>query len=161
MNFLLKLGRITFLLVLVLVTIFAAGELMGRHFGDRIYLRNASPCTIVMMSEHQGIEANPGESVLIKAGFIDRTPTMLITRVGGIWQGGLHFSIDNFSVRDQPDRAIPPDWIENTLRGRKLTYVLDKDGQISVISPNTKATMQFNGTAVRLGATSGASLCPA
>jgi hypothetical protein len=130
MQTLIRIARIVALLLLVLAIPYAVASIGGRYGGNRIYLTNNTKCRVVLMEQHDGTAALPGETILVKPGFLDRTPTMLIGFDTGILIGGLHFSEDRLQVRGLDDIAVPASWREKTTFGTKLTYELNARGQL-------------------------------
>ena len=104
--------------------------------GHRVYLLNSTRCDVGVLEEHDGVTAIPGETVLVKPGLFDRTPTKIITAGPGILFGGLHFnSAGKLEVRGQSDIQVPDSWFEKTCFGTKLTYELTADGTLIVRNP--------------------------
>lgn len=161
MTFFMRAARMSVLLALVLALGYASIEVAGRYLGDRVYLKNSSACTIHLMSEHDGQKAEPSETVLVKPGFVDRTPSMLVVHAKGIWVGGLHFSADRFSVRGEAEREVPAEWMQGTMFGRRLVFDLNPDGQLAVIAPNPEGRSQPRGFPVKLNDGKGVQLCAA
>lgn len=153
--------RISVLLALILALGYACIEVAGRYLGDRVYLKNSSACTIHLMSQHNGQKVEPGETVLVKPGFVDRTPSMLVVHAKGIWIGGLHFSADKFSVRGEADREVPAEWVQGTIFGRRLVFDLNPKGQLAVIPPNPEGLSQPRGFPVNFRDAKGVQLCAA
>jgi len=131
-----RIARVVVLLVVVVGILIAAESAAGRFVGHRVYLRNSTICEVVVMQEHDGIMAKPGETVLVKSGLIDRTPTMMITANWDIWFGGLHFSADRLQVRGNSDVIFPSLWLKSSLIGTTLTFDLTRQGQLVVLPPN-------------------------
>ena len=132
-----RLWRIGLLLVLVISVPIAGGEVAGHFVGHRVYLLNSTKCDVAVMEQHDGVTAKPGETVLVKPGLVDRTPTKLIAAGPGIWLGGLHFdSAGKLEVRGQDDIKVPDAWFEQTQFGTKLTYELTVDGALIVREPS-------------------------
>ena len=115
-----RIGRIAALLIAAVGLPLAAATVAGRVAGDRIYLLNRTACVVTVMSEHEGVAIQPGDVGLIKPGFIDRTPTMLIVSGPGAWVEGLHFSLHRIEARGRPEVAIPPTAYESTSFGSTL-----------------------------------------
>ena len=130
-----RIARIAGLLIFVILVPLSVASVGSLYMGDRVYLLNNTRCRIVVMEEHDGHEANPGEEVLIKRGFVERTPTMMILAGSAVWFGGLHFAVNTLQVRDKSDIAIPPFFLGSSMLGRTLTYELTMDGQLLVKSP--------------------------
>ena len=135
-------ARIVALLILVIVVPLSVASVGSRYMGDRVYLLNSTRCRVVVMEQHDGHGANPGEEVLVKRGFVARTPTMMIASGSAIWLGGLHFSIDKLQVRDMADIAIPSSWLGSSIRGRTLAYELTAEGQLLVKAPPARPSVQ-------------------
>ena len=122
------------LLGLVAVVSTAAGHLAG----DRVYLFNGSKCALAVMSQHEGVKVLPGETVLVKEGLMDSTPTMVISPSKGIWFGGVHFrSAGKLSVRGIAEVTVPPSLQSRTLLGTEVTYEITPTAQIVVHPPGT------------------------
>jgi len=134
-------ARVVALLLLMVVVPLSVTSVASRFLGDRVYLLNSTPCRVVAVEQHNGHEANPGETVLIKSGFADRTPTMMVFSGSAFWFGGLHFTMDTLQVRDQANIAIPPSWLSSSILGRELTYELTADGQLLVKGPTMQPSM--------------------
>ena len=115
---------------MVIIVPLSVASVGSRYMGDRVYLLNNTSCRVVVMEEHDGHAANPGEEVLIKPGFVDRIPTMMIVTDSAVWFGGLRFTVSTLHVRDQADIQIPPLFAWDFDRGRTLTYELTTDGQL-------------------------------
>ena len=131
-----RLLRIGCLLALVIFFLIAGAEVAGHFVGHRVYLLNSTRCDVAVMEEHEGVTAKPSETVLVKPGLIDRTPTKVITAGPGILLGGLHFgSAGKLEVRGQSDIKVPASWFEETPFGTKLTYELTADGTLMVRIP--------------------------
>jgi hypothetical protein len=111
----------------------AGATVAGRIAGDRIYLLNSTACVVAVMSQHDGVAIRPGEVGLIKPGFVDRTPTMLIAS-RGIWLGGLHFSFDRIEVRDRAEVAIPLSARETASLGAAINLEVT-EGELRVAIP--------------------------
>lgn len=153
-------ARVVALLLLVIVIPLSVTSVAGRFMGDRVYLLNSTPCRVVVMEQHDGHEANPGETVLIKSGFVDRTPTMMVFSGSAFWFGGLHFTTDTLQVRDQADIAIPPSWLSSSIMGKELTYELTADGQLLVKGPTMQPSMpQPKGLPLKARATPDSKQC--
>jgi len=136
-----RLARIITLLILVIIVPLSVASVGSRYMGDRVYLLNNTSCRVVVMEEHDGHAANPGEEVLIKPGFVDRTPTMMIVTDSAVWFGGLRFAVSTLQVRDQADIQIPPSLLGTLIGGRTLTYELTTDGQLLVKGPPMHSSM--------------------
>ena len=153
-------ARVVALLILVIVLPLAVTSVASRFTGDRVYLVNSTPCRVVVMEQHDGHEANPGETVLIKSGFLDRTPTMMVFSGSAFLFGGLHFTMNTLQVRDQADIAIPPSWLSSSITGKELTYELTADGQLLVKGPTTQSSMpQPKGLPLKTRATPDSTQC--
>ena len=135
MRIIARVTRALALLALVILIPIAGAELGARFMGSRIYLLNSTNCRVVVMEQHDGYGADPGERVLVKAGFVDRTPTMLIVAGSSIWFGGLHFSLDKLQVRDHDDVLIRAEMLEHSILGSSLTYELTDRGMLAVKQP--------------------------
>ncbi len=136
MQTLIRIARIVALLLLVVAIPYGAASIGGRFGGNRIYLTNNTKCHVVLMEQHDGTAALPGETILVKPGFLDRTPMMLIAFDSGILLGGLHFSEDRLQVRDFNDIVVPASWLEQTTFGTKLIYELNARGQLLLRAGN-------------------------
>jgi hypothetical protein len=90
------------------------------------------------MEQHDGETVNPGETVLLKAGFVSRTPTKLIVSGSAVWLGGLHFSAGLLEVRGMPDVVVPSNWRDESPMGSALTYELTARG-LQLRAPPGKA----------------------
>ena len=156
-----RIARILTLLFLALLLGYICVDAVGRYSGDRVYLKNSSICTIHLISEHDGQKAEPGETILLKSGFVERTPTMLIAHAKGIWVGGLHFSADKFSVRGEADRDVPAQWMQKSFFGRRLGFDLKKNGQLDIAGPNDKGATQPQGFPFKLPLGDGEQPCAA
>lgn len=160
MRVVIRIARIVALLILVVVVPLSVASVGSRYTGDRVYLLNSTRCRIVVMEQHDGHGANPGAEVLIKHGFVDRTPTMMIVSGSAIWLGGLHFSIDKLQVRDVADIAIPSSWLGSSITGRTLTYELTADGQLLVKAPPAyPASQQPQGLPLKVRQTADSNEC--
>ena len=132
--------RVIVLLVGLGVLLIAAPTVAGRFIGNRIYLLNSTSCPLALMSEHEGLVAQPGQTVLAKNGLIDRTPTMMIAVNNDIWFGGLHFSSKKLEIRDHEDVLVPASWVRVVLGGTTLTYeVTDAGLQLETERQSPKA----------------------
>lgn len=120
--------RVLSLLLIALAVPLVVASVASRVAGDRIYLLNATNCNVSVIEQHDGKTAAPGELILVKAGFVDRTPTLLITSNSVIWYGGLHFSTDIFQNRGEPDVPISSAWRVSSMFGTKQIYELRADG---------------------------------
>ena len=138
MHALSRLTRILATLLMVVVVMAAVAFMRGQVAGNRIFLLNSTNCRIEVMEEHDGSVAQPGETVLVKPGFIKRTPTMLIASGSHSWFGGLHFAEDKLQVHGRDDIIIPLSWRETSLFGTRLTYELTAQGQLVVYSAGNK-----------------------
>lgn len=145
-----RIARILTQLFLALLLGYICIDAVGRYSGDRVYLKNSSICTIHLISEHDGQKAEPGKTILLKPGFVDKTPTMLISHAKGIWVGDLHFSAGKFSVRGEADREIPAEWMQKSFFGRRLVFDLKKNGQLDIAGPSEKEGTQPQGFPFKL-----------
>jgi len=130
-----RIARIAALLVAVVGLPLAAANVAGRVAGDRIYLLNRTACVVTVMSQHEGVAIKPGEAGLIKSGFVERTPTVLIASGPGIWVGGLHFSLHRIEVRGRPDVAIPRAAYESSRLGAALKLEVT-ESELRLAIPN-------------------------
>ena len=135
MRIITRVTRVLALLALVIVIPIACVTVAARFMGSRIYLLNSTSCRVVVMEEHDGHGADPGDRVLVKTGFVDRTPTMFILAGASFLYGGLHFSIDKLQVRDHDDVLIPAAMLERSVLGSSLTYELTDRGMLVVKQP--------------------------
>ena len=128
-----RIARIVALLGLLFIATLAVSTVAGRLTGDRVYLINKSRCALAVMDEHDGVTVGIDETVLVKSGLFDRTPTMVIAPSQGMWFGGVHFSSGGkISVRGYHDLTVPPSWIRQTLLGTEITYEITSTAQIVV-----------------------------
>lgn len=98
--------------------------------GERVYLLNKSLCQVSVMDQHNGSLVPSGETTLVKPGFLDRTPTMLIAVNGDILFGGLHFASGKLEIRGRSDIIIPKEWLETSFLDSSLTYELTAKGEL-------------------------------
>ena len=113
---------------------------VGRFSGHRVYLLNSTNCRIWVMTQHDGHVVKSGETALVKSGFVERTPTVLIGSGDQTWFGGLHFTESKLQIRGQDDISIPVSWRASSLFGSTLTYELTGVGQL-VIQPPQQAQL--------------------
>jgi hypothetical protein len=114
---------------------------LARYTGGRVYVLNGTSCRIVVIEEHDGYAADPGEMILVKPSLIDRSPTMMIRAGSSIWFGGLHFSLARLEVRERQDVLIPPSLLRSTRFGSSLTYQLTDRGQLVIANPTGEAAI--------------------
>jgi hypothetical protein len=127
MKLLVRTVRVVALLVAVVGVPLAVASVAGQVSGDRVYLLNSTNCVVAAMSQHEGVTVKPGESALLKPGFLARTPTMILASGPGIWIGGLHFSIDRVEVRHRADVEVPEAWRTSSFLGTTITLELFQD----------------------------------
>jgi hypothetical protein len=130
-----KFARVIVLLIAVVAVPIALASIAGRVVGERVYLLNSSLCRVAVMDQHNGSSIHPGETALVKHGFLDRTPNILIVAEGDIWFGGLHFGSSKLEIRGQDDIVIPRGWLETSWLGSSLTYELTAKGELILRSP--------------------------
>jgi hypothetical protein len=141
MRFTVRIARVVALLLLAIVVPLAVASAGGRFIGNRVYMLNSTHCRVVVMEEHDGYGANPGETILVKPGLVDRTPTMLILAGSTVWFGGLHFTDDMLQVRGQADIVIPRSWLHSSFLGSTLTYELTAGGELLVKQPPDQSSV--------------------
>ncbi|WP_459204331.1 hypothetical protein ACQVRV_17335 (plasmid) [Ralstonia pseudosolanacearum] len=130
MHIIVRFARIAALLLLVLAIPLIFSIIRGRYSGDRIYILNSTSCRIVVMEEHDGYGANPGESTLIKWSSVEQTPTMKILAGSTVLFSGLHFSQEKLRMRDHDDILIQHIWRQVSSFGTTLTYDITADGEL-------------------------------
>lgn len=132
MHVIVRIARVVVLLLLVIAVPLILVSVGGRFIGSRVYIVNNTGCRVVVMEEHDGYDANPGESVLIKSGLVDSTPTMMILAGSTVWFRGLHFSNEKLRMRGQDDILIPHSLLRTSLIGSTLTYELTANGLLQL-----------------------------
>lgn len=130
MHIIVRLSRIVALLLFVLAIAVILITIGSRYTGDRVYILNSTSCRLVVIEEHDGYRASPGESTLVKSGFVNQTPTMMIRVGSSFWFGGLHFSQEKLRLRDQDDVLIPRIWRQASSFGTTLTYEITANGEL-------------------------------
>jgi hypothetical protein len=129
--------------VLALFSALCAGVVLAafggeKYIGARVFVRNNSLCDIELSEEHSGSTIHPGERVLAKSGFIERSPTMLLVSKHRGWTG-LRFEETSMEIRTREGErikiAIPPQWWGSTLLGRELTFEVDRSEYLVVKAP--------------------------
>jgi hypothetical protein len=119
----------------VVVAAFAGEE----YIGDRVFVKNSSPCDIVLMAEHSGSTIRPGERALAKSGFIEHTPSMVLVSKQQAWTG-LHFWAASVDTRTREgarsEASIPSEWWKPTLLGRELAFEVDRSGDLVLQAPS-------------------------
>jgi hypothetical protein len=130
-----QMTRIALLLILASGILMAATSFLNHYIGHRVYLRNSTLCRVAVMQEHDGIVARPGETVLVKSGLVDRTPTLMITAKSTIWASGLHFSFNRLQIREHGDIIVPASWSTGSLFGATVTYAITRQGQLVLLPP--------------------------
>ena len=154
-----RVARVIALLCLVLLLVFVGSELAARFVGDRVYLRNDTQCSLLLMTEHDGEKVESGATILVKPSFMARTPSMMLVNSAGIWRGGIHFSLDKLSVRGEADRIISADWLEKELLGNRLTFAISQQGELSVAGPTYETGQLVAGMPLALGGDGRGPIC--
>ena len=127
--------RFCMLLLIGIAAAIAATSVAARFVGDRIYILNNTECRLTVMEEHDSHSVNSGQSVLVKPGLIEHTPTMFILSDEKILFRGLRFSMEKLQVREQNDIAVPKLWRSETFFGATLTYKISGNGEFTVQPP--------------------------
>ena len=137
MQFVASAFRVVASLIAIFVVAYASMEFGGHLFGDRVYLKNDYKCNIVVMDEHGSTSISIGQVTLIKSGFTEHTPTLLIAADSKTVLHGLHFSINQIQTRNTPPILVPAFWRTYTIFGSKLVYTLNSSGNLELNHPNT------------------------
>lgn len=130
--------RVAVLVGVVFAGLLVAWPLGERHVGNRIFLANASACDIVVSDEHGGATIRPGHRELVRSGFIDHSPSMLVATRQQAWTGvRFHERLVNVRTADgnNLDISIPPNWWHPTSLGRELTFEVDGTGRLVLRAP--------------------------
>jgi hypothetical protein len=137
-----------YLRAVVLVTAVCAGVVVAAfagedYIGDRVFVRNTSPCDIVLMEEHSGFTIRPGERALAKSGFIEHTPSMVLVSKQQAWTG-MYFRAASVDTRTREgarsETSIPSEWWKPTLLGRELTFEVNRSGDLVLQAPSAAAS---------------------
>ena len=123
----------------VVVAAFAAED----YVGDRVFLKNGSPCDIVLMEEHSGSTVRPGARTLAKSGFITHSPSMVLISKQQVWTG-MHFRVESVDTRTQEgarlEAPVPSEWWKPTFVGKELTFEVTRSGDLVLQPPSAGAS---------------------
>ncbi|MGZ5126154.1 MAG: hypothetical protein ACXWCY_31145 [Burkholderiales bacterium] len=131
--------RVFALLIAVCAGIVVAAFAGEDYVGDRVFVRNSSPCDIVLMEEHSGSTIPPGERALAKSAFIEHSPSMVLISKQQAWTG-MHFRGNSVDTRTREgarsEASIPSEWWKSTLLGRELTFEVTGSGDLVLRAPS-------------------------